>query len=233
MEIILAKTAGFCFGVQNAINKALSAKGKIVTLGEIIHNELVVNNLMDKGIYPINNLDEYEDGRVVIRSHGVGEQVYKQMQERNIEYIDATCPFVEKIHKLVNSAYNQGKQVIITGEAAHAEVIGINGWCDNSGIVISDEKEARELDFISKECVLVSQTTFSAEKFKNIEKIIKENMSRHNIGLSPYACLDEEALRFEKIEEDLEILNESEELEESDDTLEDEIEDEILEGDEA
>ena len=173
MEIILAKTAGFCFGVQNAINKALSAKGKIVTLGEIIHNELVVNNLMDKGIYPINNLDEYEDGRVVIRSHGVGEQVYKQMQERNIEYIDATCPFVEKIHKLVNSAYNQGKQVIITGEAAHAEVIGINGWCGNSGIVISDEKEARELDFISKECVLVSQTTFSAEKFKNIEKIIK------------------------------------------------------------
>ena len=86
MEIVLAKTAGFCFGVQNAINTALSAKGKIVTLGDIIHNELVVNNLKEKGIYPINSLEDYVDGKIVIRSHGVGKKMYEQMQERGIEY---------------------------------------------------------------------------------------------------------------------------------------------------
>lgn len=173
MEIVLAKSAGFCFGVQNAINMALSAQGKIVTLGEIIHNELVVNNLKEKGIYPINSLEDYVDGKIVIRSHGVGKKMYEQMKERGIEYIDATCPFVKKIHKIVHNAFNTGKQVIITGEEKHAEVVGINGWCEGSAIVIDDEKAAEQLNFIDKECVLVSQTTFSAEKFKNIKKIIK------------------------------------------------------------
>ena len=107
MKIIVAKTAGFCFGVENAINKALSTEGKIVTLGEIIHNELVVNKLKSKGIYPINSLDEYKEGKVVIRSHGVGQAVYERLAERGIEFVDATCPFVKKIHKIVNNAFMQ------------------------------------------------------------------------------------------------------------------------------
>lgn len=170
---IVAKTAGFCFGVQNAIDKTLEATGKVVTFGEIIHNDLVVNKLKEKGIYPINSLSEYKDGRVIIRSHGVGKNIYDEMNKNGIEYIDATCPFVEKIHKIVRNAFDIGKQVIITGEASHVEVIGINGWCENTAIIISDEDMANKLDFIDKECILVSQTTFSAEKFKNIEKIIK------------------------------------------------------------
>ncbi len=170
---IVAKTAGFCFGVQNAIDKTLEATGKVVTFGEIIHNDLVVNKLKEKGIYPINSLSEYKDGRVIIRSHGVGKNIYDEMNKNGIEYIDATCPFVEKIHKIVHNAFDIGKEVIITGEASHAEVIGINGWCENTAIIISDEDMANKLDFIDKECILVSQTTFSAEKFKNIEKIIK------------------------------------------------------------
>ncbi len=170
---IVAKTAGFCFGVQNAIDKTLEATGKVVTFGEIIHNDLVVNKLKEKGIYPINSLSEYKDGRVIIRSHGVGKNIYDEMNNNGIEYIDATCPFVEKIHKIVHNAFDIGKQVIITGEASHAEVIGINGWCENTAIIISDEDMANKLEFIDKECILVSQTTFSAEKFKNIEKIIK------------------------------------------------------------
>ncbi len=170
---IVAKTAGFCFGVQNAIDKTLEATGKVVTFGEIIHNDLVVNKLKEKGIYPINSLSEYKDGRVIIRSHGVGKNIYDEMNKNGIEYIDATCPFVEKIHKIVRNAFDIGKEVIITGEASHVEVIGINGWCENTAIIISDEDMANKLDFIDKECILVSQTTFSAEKFKNIEKIIK------------------------------------------------------------
>ncbi len=170
---IVAKTAGFCFGVQNAIDKTLEATVKVVTFGEIIHNDLVVNKLKEKGIYPINSLSEYKDGRVIIRSHGVGKNIYDEMNNNGIEYIDATCPFVEKIHKIVHNAFDIGKQVIITGEASHAEVIGINGWCENTAIIISDEDMANKLEFIDKECILVSQTTFSAEKFKNIEKIIK------------------------------------------------------------
>ncbi|MDE6967567.1 MAG: 4-hydroxy-3-methylbut-2-enyl diphosphate reductase, partial [Clostridia bacterium] len=105
MEIIVAKTAGFCFGVQNAIEKTLSAQGEIVTLGEIIHNELVVNTLKEKGIYPIDSLDDYKAGKVIIRSHGVGKNIYEQLESKNIEYIDATCPFVSKIHKIVYDSY--------------------------------------------------------------------------------------------------------------------------------
>ena len=80
MEIIVAKTAGFCFGVQNAVDKTLSADGKVVTFGEIIHNDLVVDKLKEKGIYPIQSLEEYVDGRIIIRSHGVGEKIYKQLR---------------------------------------------------------------------------------------------------------------------------------------------------------
>lgn len=173
MEIIVAKTAGFCFGVENAVNKTLAAEGKVVTFGEIIHNKLVVDTLAKKGIFPINSLDEYAGGKVIIRSHGAGRDVYEELRARNIEYIDATCPFVAKIHKIVSEAYAAGKQVIITGEAMHAEVVGINGWCGGSAIVIADENEAQSLPYIDKQCCLVSQTTFSADKFENIKKIIK------------------------------------------------------------
>lgn len=173
MEIVVAKTAGFCFGVQNAINKTLEQSGKIVTLGDIIHNELVVNKLKEKGIFPINSLEEYTDGKVVIRSHGVGKDIYDQLVQKNIEYVDATCPFVEKIHKIVYKAFLQGKGVIITGEKTHAEVVGINGWCGYQGIIVKSEKEAEQLVLQEKEYILVSQTTFSEEKYTNIKKIIK------------------------------------------------------------
>lgn len=173
MEIKLAKTAGFCFGVKNAIEKTMQAQGKVVTLGEIIHNDMVVNKLKEKGIFPINSIDEYTEGKIIIRSHGVGKEVYDQMLDRKIEYIDATCPFVEKIHKIVYKAYCEGKQVIITGEKTHAEVVGINGWCGNTAIVLDSVKSAESLDFIDRECILVSQTTFSVENYTNIKKIIK------------------------------------------------------------
>ena len=173
MEIIVAKNAGFCFGVDNAVKSALSVEGKAVTLGEIIHNELVVEKLKRKGIYPISSLDEYKEGKVIIRSHGVAKSLYDYLDKNNIEYIDATCPFVKRIHKIVEKAYHEGKHIIITGEPTHAEVVGINGYCDNSAIIISSEEMAEEIIFEDFEYILVSQTTFSLKRFNNIKNIIK------------------------------------------------------------
>ena len=173
MEIIVAKNAGFCFGVDKAVKMAINATGHIVTLGEIIHNEYVVDKLKDRGINPIDSLDDYKSGKVVIRSHGVGEQVYQQLKLRDIEYIDATCPYVSRIHNIVNKASKEGKTVIITGVKTHAEVVGIEGWCVSGAIVISSVIEAECLDLVNSDCVLVSQTTFSLEKYENIKKIIK------------------------------------------------------------
>ncbi len=173
MEIIVAKSAGFCFGVDNAVKMTLGASGKIVTLGEIIHNDQVVNELKEKGIFPIESLDEYTSGSVVIRSHGVGESVYSELDSRQIEYIDATCPFVSRIHEIVKKASDNGKTIIITGVKTHAEVVGIEGWCSGNVIVVSSASEAEGLQLDDLDCVLVSQTTFSIDKYENIKNIIK------------------------------------------------------------
>ena len=173
MEIVVAKSAGFCFGVDNAVKMTLGASGEVVTLGEIIHNDQVVDDLKSKGIRPINSLDEYVSGRVVIRSHGVGKMIFEKLKERNIEYIDATCPFVSRIHKIVEEASCSGKTVIIAGVKTHAEVVGIEGWCSHQVIVVSTEQEAENLDLTDLDCILVSQTTFSLEKFNKITNIIK------------------------------------------------------------
>ncbi len=173
MEIVVAKNAGFCFGVDNAVKMALNATGEIVTLGEIIHNEYVVDSLKSKGISPIESLDEYTSGKVVIRSHGVGREIYQQLKSRKIEYIDATCPYVSRIHRLVEKASAEGKKIIIAGVKTHVEVVGIEGWCLSGAQVISTVDEAETLDLTNCDCVLLSQTTFSLEKFENIKNIIK------------------------------------------------------------
>ena len=176
MEVILAKTAGFCFGVKRAVDTVYKEAGKknVYTYGPIIHNSEVVNDLKKKGVEVINSREELEaleEGTVIIRSHGVAREIYDLIHEKGLELVDATCPFVRKIHKIVEKAGNDGDQVIIVGSEHHPEVQGIKGWCTGEVHIISDAEQFEGID-LNKPTTLVSQTTFNYNKFQDIVEII-------------------------------------------------------------
>lgn len=178
MEVILAKTAGFCFGVKRAVDTVYKEAGKknVYTYGPIIHNSEVVNDLKKKGVEVINSREELEaleEGTVIIRSHGVAREIYDLIHEKGLELVDATCPFVRKIHKIVEKAGNDGDQVIIVGSEQHPEVQGIKGWCTGEVHIISDAEQFEGID-LNKPTTLVSQTTFNYKKFKDIVDILSK-----------------------------------------------------------
>lgn len=173
-EVILANNAGFCFGVQRAVEEALRIQkeenAKIYTLGPLIHNNDVVKFLEKNDIFSVelNDIDKLNEGDViVIRSHGVSEEVLSILKEKKLKVTNATCPFVTNIQKKVKKYSNEGYHIVILGDKDHPEVIGINGWCNNSAIITKDGN--LEGDIPQKVCV-VSQTT---EKMKNWETLIK------------------------------------------------------------
>lgn len=180
MEILLAKTAGFCFGVKRAVDMVYEqvGKGKIYTYGPIIHNEEVVKDLETKGVQIIENEQQLKgltEGTVVVRSHGVEREIYNLIREKSLELVDATCPFVKKIHNIVDKDSAKGKQVIIVGNREHPEVMGIVGWCNQAPIVLESEEEAENLSFSDEtELSLVSQTTFNHKKFNSIVEIFQK-----------------------------------------------------------
>ena len=181
MEVVLAKSSGFCFGVKRAVDRVyeqLADHKKIYTYGPIVHNEDVVKDLEKQGVRVLNTKEELEaltEGSVVIRAHGVPKRIYEIMEQRGIECIDATCPFVKRIHKIVEKESTEGRHIIIVGNAKHPEVEGIMGWCKNSATVIESKEEA--LDFKGspddKYCV-VSQTTFNYKKFQELVEIFQK-----------------------------------------------------------
>lgn len=180
MKVIVAKSAGFCFGVRRAVDKVYEQIGKtgkpIYTYGPIIHNEEVVNDLKEKGVEVLHSREELEAVRdcvVVIRSHGVGRDIYELLDRDGIEVVDATCPYVKKIHKIVEEQCADGRQVIIVGNEKHPEVQGIKGWGDERTKVIesAEDFEALGLPEGSRLC-LVSQTTFNYNKFQVLVEII-------------------------------------------------------------
>ena len=159
MEVILAKSAGFCFGVKLAVDCVYekSKDDKIYTYGPIIHNKNVVKDLEKQGVEIIESLEKDINGKVVIRSHGVPPSVYKLLEEKNIQYLDCTCPFVKKIHRIVDENYKNGKSIIIIGNKNHPEIIGINGFCDNTALIANSLEEIEKLNIEdNKEYVLVS-----------------------------------------------------------------------------
>lgn len=178
MEVILAKTAGFCFGVKRAVDTVYKEAGKknVYTYGPIIHNSEVVNDLKKKGVEVINSREELEaleEGTVIIRSHGVAREIYDLIYKKGLELVDATCPFVRKIHKIVEKAGNDGNQVIIVGSEQHPEVQGIKGWCTGEVHIISEASQLDGID-LNKPTTLVSQTTFNYKKFKDIVDILSK-----------------------------------------------------------
>ena len=182
MQIELAKTAGFCFGVKRAVDTVYEEidKDKIIyTYGPIIHNDLVVNDLSAKGVSIVNSPDELAKapkGTVIIRAHGVPKDVYEQIKSSGHEIIDATCPFVKKIHNIVENCGDEYVETVIVGSPDHPEVLGIKGWCKTPATVISSVEEAESYTPSSEgKLLIVSQTTFNLSKFKDIvEKLDKK-----------------------------------------------------------
>ena len=183
MDVILAKSAGFCFGVQRAIDMAYdeSAKAgeKIYTYGPIIHNEEVVADLERQGVYVIESAEELsstKNATVIIRTHGVAPEIYEIATKNNINLIDATCPFVLKIHRIVEQYSNEGYTVVIIGNPDHPEVQGIKGWVKNGHVFICSSMEDIENfeNIYDEKICIVSQTTFNSKKFKDLVEVFEE-----------------------------------------------------------
>ncbi len=183
MKITLAKTAGFCFGVNRAVQSVydLLEKGeRVCTLGPIIHNPQLVEELKGRGVRIVESPDEVGEGEtLVIRSHGVERSVTERAKESGVKTEDATCPFVAKIHAIVAKKGNEGCITLIAGDASHQEVKGIVGHCTGEVFVFSDEEELTNLleekeNFAEKSAILVSQTTFNEKIFIKCRNILKK-----------------------------------------------------------
>ncbi len=183
MNVILAKSAGFCFGVKRAVEtvykEAEKKKTPIYTFGPIIHNEEVVADLEQKGVKVINSTEELKTlpkGTVIIRSHGVEKKIYDEIKAAGFEIVDATCPFVLKIHRLVEEYGAKGYHIIIIGNEAHPEVEGIKGWASPDITTVIGNREEAEKFSISpgKKVCIVSQTTFNYNKFQELVEIVNK-----------------------------------------------------------
>lgn len=180
MEVKTAKSAGFCFGVKRAVEKAYEVAGEkqsgVYTYGSIIHNEEVVGDLEKKGVTVLNSEEELKalaEGTVIIRSHGVPRKIYELLQEKGLDYVDVTCPFVLKIHRIVERESRAGRHIVIIGNKDHPEVEGIRGWCEGPSTVIKTREEAENFLREGHENVcIVSQTTFNYKNFQELVEIL-------------------------------------------------------------
>ncbi|SFR66539.1 4-hydroxy-3-methylbut-2-enyl diphosphate reductase [[Clostridium] aminophilum] len=182
IRVIVAESAGFCFGVKRAmdiVEKQISEGIKpIYTYGPIIHNEEVVSDLESRGVKVLENEEDLlavREGTVILRSHGVARRVYDLLNERGIRYVDVTCPFVSKIHQIVQEQNRNGRRVIIVGSADHPEVQGIVGWADEHTRVINSPEEFLDLKLSKEEKLsVVAQTTYNYKKFQYLVEKIAE-----------------------------------------------------------
>lgn len=181
MEIILGKTAGFCNGITRAVEKAeeeLQKVDKIDCLGDLLHNSQVLNKLKKEGLIVINNIEEAEE-KVIIRAHGVTKEVYNYAEKNNVELIDCTCPKVIKIHKTAEELSNENYYIIVIGEKEHAEVIGTFSFCKNGEIIQNIEELKNRIEILNEKdkIAVLTQTTYNLQKFFEIEKFLKENIT--------------------------------------------------------
>ncbi|MCH5273259.1 MAG: bifunctional 4-hydroxy-3-methylbut-2-enyl diphosphate reductase/30S ribosomal protein S1 [Lachnospiraceae bacterium] len=181
MEVKVAKTAGFCFGAKRAVDtvkEQLRQGKKVYTYGPIIHNEEVVGGFEKKGVrilYPEDEWETVEKGTIVIRSHGVTKEEQEKLSAHGFEVVDATCPFVKKIHKIVEEQSLAGRKILIIGDENHPEVIGIRSWAREKTYVLNSAEDAEKAEFPEGDrfCI-VAQTTFNYKKFQELVEILKK-----------------------------------------------------------
>ncbi|MCM1542574.1 MAG: 4-hydroxy-3-methylbut-2-enyl diphosphate reductase [Blautia sp.] len=193
MEIKLAKCSGFCFGVKRAVDTVYeqAESGKtIYTYGPIVHNETVVKDLEEKGVAVLEGeeaLKKLDHGSVIIRAHGVPERIYDILEQKGLECIDATCPFVKKIHRIVGEAADRGEHIVIIGNPAHPEVEGIMSRCRGAGTVLETLEEAEQyVPPVGKKVCVVAQTTFNYNKFHSIVEIFQKK--GYNVNVANTIC---------------------------------------------
>lgn len=181
MDVTVAENSGFCFGVKRAVDSVyeqLKKGGKIYTYGPIIHNEQVVDELEKMGVSVIRSVEELKDireGTIVIRSHGVTREIADILKKQGLDIVDATCPFVKKIHRIVEEESRNGKYIVVIGSRKHPEVEGIISRSEGKYTVIENEEEAEAFsENFDREICIVSQTTFNRNKFKELVEIFKK-----------------------------------------------------------
>ena len=195
MEIILGKSAGFCYGVKRAINGAIEESKKhkeLYCLGEIVHNKNVVNELKNYGIKFIETIEEGKNV-VIVRAHGITKETYKKAKDYNIQLKDLTCPNVLKVHEIIEEYDKKGYFIILVGQKEHPEVIGTASFCSNEIMIIKDESEINQLiERVNKlkinNVLITSQTTFDIKKFNIIVQKIKEKLPTKNIIVKNTIC---------------------------------------------
>lgn len=204
MEIILAKTAGFCFGVDRALKKVYDnlGNGPLYTYGPIIHNRQVVEELADKGVQVIEDLDrldEYPVGDIIIRSHGISEAEHRKIEASAFGLIEATCPYVKRIHKLVAKASEAGREIILLGNAKHPEITGIAGWSKKDVHIIECLEDIDKLpEDRDKTYEVVVQTTFNLALYKEIVSALQ--LRNFHVIINETICSATEERQSEALE---------------------------------
>lgn len=193
MNIIVARHAGFCFGVERAVSLALShanEKTPIYTLGELIHNPTVIKTLQEQNVIPISTEDaliKLKGGsKLVIRSHGVSPEIIAACRANGIVLLDATCPFVRRIHSIVQAAAENKMQVLVAGQPRHPEVEGIRGWAGGNAVILANQQEAEALLYDELPAALVAQTTMQYAEYQAIHTIVKQR--RPNLTVHETIC---------------------------------------------
>ncbi|MBQ7265739.1 MAG: bifunctional 4-hydroxy-3-methylbut-2-enyl diphosphate reductase/30S ribosomal protein S1 [Firmicutes bacterium] len=208
LSVILAKSAGFCFGVKRAVDYAYSVagRGKVYTYGPLIHNKTVTGELEEKGVKITEDISQNEGAQIIIRSHGVPPKVYDTLKEKNIPYEDCTCPFVKRIQDIVKREYDLGRKIIIVGAKEHPEIIGINGNCKEEALIIKSEEEAQSIRDENVPYSLVVQTTFNSSLFEAICEILKNKLKSLNIYDTICSATAERQKEAEEISKKVDIM---------------------------
>ena len=213
MEIKIAEKSGFCFGVDRAVKIAYKTAENndknIYTYGMLIHNSDVTHHLEDMGVKCADTIKDIPNGSTaIIRAHGISKAEYSELESKGIEIIDATCPFVKRIHKIVEEEHKKNRTIIIAGDKNHPEVKGINGWCDNSAIIVADPTECEKILQKDRDLPisLVSQTTLRPQNAKKIEEILKKYFTNANFFDTICSATEERQKSAEKLAGECELM---------------------------
>ena len=209
MELTIGEHAGFCFGVRRAVLKAFECAEKqlpCVTLGPLIHNPQEVERLRRAGIRSVETLDEVKPGEtVIIRSHGVTPDVYRQCEARGIPVIDATCPHVAHIHQLVRQYSEHGDAVVIVGEADHPEVVGIAGWARGRVFILPDAQAAEQAELPQK-ALVVAQTTIRRDRFDSVLQVLRRRVPDLTERITICAATSQRQQEAEKLSGEADVM---------------------------
>ncbi|MFW5737034.1 MAG: 4-hydroxy-3-methylbut-2-enyl diphosphate reductase, partial [Halanaerobium sp.] len=210
LEVITAEEAGFCFGVERAIDMVLEAASEnddlnVYTLGPLIHNPQVVKRLEKKNIKVASSLAEIDSGIIIIRSHGVAPEIIEQAREKNLKIIDATCPYVKNAQKYARQLVDEGYQTFIYGDEDHPEVQGIYGASDKKAFIIREKEDLNSVELKAK-VGFVAQTTKSPESFRDIINLVITEVKELKVFNTICNTTDVRQSSAKKLAEDVDIM---------------------------